>query len=213
MRVNSPWPIQQVRVLIGGVIRPIRGLPNPIWQVVPLIPHISSYPPHCSHLHLPSLSFLSTTQPSLQNTKLSHPSLSLYVRIMSWQRVQHALSKAYTEYSIHVVQHTPSTAYTEYSIHRVQHILNTAYTKDCLSSHHSHDYQSTTECSFSFRCASLHHRPQSASSPSELNGKITLSHSHGCKLTVWYWVSQHPAHRPSTPSKYSSQVAWLRPPN
>jgi hypothetical protein len=31
----------------------------------------------------PSLSFSSTTQPSSQNTKLSHPSLSLHVMIMS----------------------------------------------------------------------------------------------------------------------------------
>jgi len=35
------------------------------------------------HLHPPSLSFSSTTLPSLQKTKLSHPSLSLHVMIMS----------------------------------------------------------------------------------------------------------------------------------
>jgi len=119
VRVNLPSPIQQVRVPIRRVITPIPGLPNPIRQVVPLISLIHSYPPHRSHLHPPSLSFSSATLPSLQNTKLSHPSLSLHVIIMS----------AYTEYSIHRVQHTPSTAYTEYSIHRVQHTPSTAYTK------------------------------------------------------------------------------------
>jgi len=83
----------------------------------------------------PSLSFSSTTLPSLQNTKLSHFSLSLHVMIMS----------------LHRVQHTPSTG-----IHRVQHTPITASTQDCLSSLHSHDSELTPECSFSFRRASLH---------------------------------------------------------
>jgi hypothetical protein len=48
----------------------------------------------------------------------------------------------------------PSIAYTEYSIHRVQHTPSTACTQDCLSSLHSHDYELTPECSFSFRSAS-----------------------------------------------------------
>ena len=78
---------------------PIRGLPNPIRQVVPLISHIRSYPPHRSDLHPPSLSFSSTSQPSSQNTKFSHPSLSLHGMIISRHRVQHTPSTAYTEYS------------------------------------------------------------------------------------------------------------------
>jgi len=61
----------------------------------------------------PSLSFSFTTLPSMQNTKLSHPSLSLHAMIMSLHRVQRTPSTAYTEYSIHRVQHTPSTPYTE----------------------------------------------------------------------------------------------------
>jgi len=129
VRVNIPSPIQHVQVLIRCVITPIEGLPNPIRQVVPLISHIRSYPPHCSHLHPPSLSIFSTTLISSQNTKLSYPSLSLYGIIMSGHRVQHTPSTAYTEYSIHRVQHTPSTAYTEYSIHRVRHTPSTAYTE------------------------------------------------------------------------------------
>jgi len=76
-----------------------------------------------------SLSLSSTTLPSSQNTKFSHPPLSLNAIIMSWHRVQHSLSTANTEYSIHRVQHTSSTAYTEYSIHRVQHTPSTAYTE------------------------------------------------------------------------------------
>ena len=138
MRVNLPSPIQQVRVPIQRVVTPIRGNPNPIRHVVPLITHIRSYPPHHSHLHPPSLSFSSTTLQSSQNTKLSHPSLSHHVMIMSSHRLQHTLSTAYTEYSIHRVQHTPSTASIQ----------------DCLSSLHSHDYELTPECSVSFRCAS-----------------------------------------------------------
>jgi len=74
---------------------------NQIRQVNPLISHICSYPPHHSHLPHPSLSFSSPIQPSLQNTKLSHPSLSLHPIIMSWHRVQHTPSTALTEYSIH----------------------------------------------------------------------------------------------------------------
>jgi len=99
VRVNLQSPIRQVRVAIRRVITPIRGLPNPIWQVVPLISHICSYPPHRSHLHPTSLSFSSPSQPSSQNTKISHPSLSLHGMIMSWHRVQHTPSTAYTEYS------------------------------------------------------------------------------------------------------------------
>jgi len=69
--VNLPSLIRQVRVPIRRVITPIQCLPNPIRQVVPLISHIRSYPPHRSHLHPPYLSFSSTSQPSSQNTKLS----------------------------------------------------------------------------------------------------------------------------------------------
>jgi len=43
-RVQVNWlsPIRQVRMLIWRVITPIRGLPHPIWQVVPLISHTSA---------------------------------------------------------------------------------------------------------------------------------------------------------------------------
>jgi len=145
--VNLPSPIWQVRVPIRRVITPIRGLPNAIRQVLPLISYICSYPPYRSHLHLPFLSFSSTTLPSSQNRRLSHPSLSLHAMIMCWHRVLH----------------TSSTTYTEYSIHRVLHIPSTASTQDCLSSFHFHDYELTPECSFSFRRASLHDQPPSAS--------------------------------------------------
>jgi len=178
--VNWPSPIQQARVLIRRTLTPICGLPNPLRQVIPLISHIRSYPPYHSHLHPLSLSFSSTTQPSSQNTKLSHPSLSLHDNIMSWHRVQH----------------TPSTAPTQH----------------CLSSLHSNDYELTTESSFSIRRTSLHARPPWASSPWELKGKVTLSHSHGCELTDWWRVSHHPGRRPSTASKYMCDLARSRPP-
>jgi len=151
VQVNLPSPIQQVQVPIRSVITPIRGLPNPIRQVVPLISHIRSYPPHCSHLHPPALSLSSTTLTSLQNTKFIS-SLS----ISPCHDHELTLSTAYTEYSIHRVQHTPSPAYTEVQL--------TPSTQDCLSSLHSHDHELTPECSFSFRHASLHNRPPSASS-------------------------------------------------
>jgi len=92
-------PDQQVQVPIQHIITPIWGLPNPIRQVVPLISHIRADPPHRSHLHPPSLSCSSKSQPSSQNTKLSHPSLCLHGMIMSSHRVQHTPSTAYTEYS------------------------------------------------------------------------------------------------------------------
>jgi len=102
-RVRVDWrsPIREVRVPIRRVITPIWGLPNPITQVVLLISHIHSYPPYYSHLHPPSLSFPSITQPSSQNTKLGHPSLSLHDTIMSWHRGHHTPSTASTEHSIH----------------------------------------------------------------------------------------------------------------
>jgi len=102
VRVNLLCPIRKVRVPIRRVITPIWGLPNPIRQVVPMDSHIRSYSLHSSYHYPPSLTFSSTTLASSQNTKLSHPSLSLYVMIMSWHWV-----KAYTEHSIHWVQHPP----------------------------------------------------------------------------------------------------------
>jgi len=79
---------------------------------------------------------------------------------------------------------------TEYRLHRVQHTPSTASTQDGLSSVHSHDYELTPECSFSIRLAGIHNRPPSASSPWELRGKVTLSHSHSCELTnEWNTVS------------------------
>jgi len=181
VQVNWPFPMRQVRVPIRRELTLIRGLRNPIRQVIPLISHIRSYPPYHSHLHPPSLSSSSTTHPSSQNTKLSHPTLSLHDMIMSWHRVLH----------------TPSTASTQ----------------DCLSSLHSHDYELTPESSFSSQRTSLHDRPPSTSSPWELKGKVTLSHSHGCELTNWWIESHHPVHRPSTASKYSSNRARSRPPS
>jgi len=172
--VNLPSPIWRVWVRIWFVCTPIWGLPNPIRQVVPLISHFCSYPPHCSHLHPPSLSFSSTTLPSSQNTQLSHPFVSLHVMIMIWHRVrhppsttytkynihreQHTPSKAYTKYSIHWIQHTPSTTYTEYNIHRVQHTLSTSYTKYSV-----HLVQHTPSTAYTKYCKhQVEHTPSTA---------------------------------------------------
>jgi len=126
---DVPFLIRQERVPIWCVITSIQGYTDPMRQVVGLISQIRKYPAHRSHLHHPSRSVSSTTLPSSQNTKLSHPSLSLHAMIMSLHWVQYTLSAAYTECSIHRVQHTPSAAYTECSIHRVQHTPSAAYTE------------------------------------------------------------------------------------
>jgi len=97
VRLNRPSRIRQVRVPIRRELTQIWGLPKPFRQVIPLISHIRSYPPYHSHLYPSSLSFSSATQPSSQNTKLSHPSLSLRDMIMSWHRVQHTPSTASTQ--------------------------------------------------------------------------------------------------------------------
>jgi len=119
VRVNLPSPMRHVRVPIWRVITLIRGVINPIRQVVPLISQVCSYPPYCSRLHPSSLSSSSTTLPSLQVPKVKS-SLSIS--------------------PCHHHELTPRAAYAECSIHRVQHRLSTAYTQDCLSSLHSHDF-------------------------------------------------------------------------
>jgi hypothetical protein len=83
VQVNLPFPIESVRVPIWYGLSAIPGLPSQVSQVVPLISHIHLYPPHRSHLHPLSLSFSSTTLPSLQNTELGYLFLSLHVIIMS----------------------------------------------------------------------------------------------------------------------------------
>ena len=99
---NLPSPIRQVRVPIRRVITPIRGLLNPIRQVVSLISQVRSYPPYRSHLHPLSLSFSSTTLPSLQEHKVKS---SLFISPCHHHEL--TPSAAYAECSIHRVQHTP----------------------------------------------------------------------------------------------------------
>jgi len=140
VRVNLPSPIRQVRVPIWRVITPIRGHVNLIRQVVLQISHCRSYLPYRSHLHPPSLNFLSTTLTSSREHK-AKSSLSIspchdhestpsaaYTKC-SIHQVQYTSSAAYTKCSIHRVQHTPSAAYTKCSIHQVQHTPSAAYTK------------------------------------------------------------------------------------
>jgi len=62
--------------------------------------HDCSYP-LVSSISFPSSSPITLSLPSSHNTKLSHPSLSLHVMIMSSYWVQHLPSTASTEYSIH----------------------------------------------------------------------------------------------------------------
>jgi len=97
VRVNWPFEIRQVRLPIRRVITLLRGLVNPIRQVVILISHSHSYPPYRSHLHPPSLSLSSTTLTSSQEHKVKS-SLS----ISPYHHHELTLGAAYTEYSIHL---------------------------------------------------------------------------------------------------------------
>jgi len=113
--VMRNWDLTEIRLLVNlpsliwRVITPIRGLLNQIRQVLPVF---SLYPLVSSTSFSswsPSLFFLSTTLPSSLNTKLSHPSQSLYAMIMRWHRVESTQSTAYTEYYIHWEQHLPKS--------------------------------------------------------------------------------------------------------
>jgi hypothetical protein len=166
VRVNLPFLIRQVLLLIRWVKTAIQGLLNPIRQVLPLTSHIGSYPPYRSHLH-PHLSFSTIIAEPKVKSSLSISPCHNHESTLSTAYTEYRIqpSTPYTEYSIHRVQHTPSTAYTENCIHRVEHTPSTASTHDCLSSLHSHNYELTPECSFSFRRASLQARPPPACSP------------------------------------------------
>jgi len=95
--VNWPSPIWQVRFPIRRVISLIRGLLNPIRQVVLLISHSRTYSPYRSHLYPRSPSFLSTTLPSSQEHKVKS-----FLSISPCHHHELTLSAAYTEYSIHL---------------------------------------------------------------------------------------------------------------
>jgi hypothetical protein len=68
---------------------------GPNHEVVLLISHSRLYPPYRSHLHPPSLSFLSTTLPSSQEHKVKSS-----LCISPCHHHELTLSAAYTEYSI-----------------------------------------------------------------------------------------------------------------
>jgi len=175
-------------------------------------PNQASRTPDFSYLLISSTSFLSS----------SH--ISLFLIHISTIIAQHKVKSSLSISPWHDQELTPSTAYTEYSIHRVQHTLSTSL-KDWVSSLHSHDYELTPECSFSFRCPSIHDRPPSASSPWELKGEVTLSHSPSCELTNWWNTVSAPG-APSidrlqvlvqshliTPSKCISKLPRILPPS
>ena len=169
VRVNVPSPIRQVQVPIRHVISPIQNLPKQIGQVVPVICHIRSYLPHCSHHHSPSLFLVHNLTIITEHKVMS----SL------------AISPCYDH------ELTPSTAYCDHSIHRVQYTLNTASSQDCFSSLQSHDYKLTPQCSFSCQRASQYNQLPSASSGGELKGKVTFCHipTVASQLTDQYSLS------------------------
>ena len=127
---------------------------------------------------------------------------------MSWHRVQHTPSTAYTEYSMHQVQHTPSTAYTEYHIHRVQH-LPKILCLPCILMITSWPLNGTSGSGLRRYLIDCHQ----TSSPWELKPKVTLSQSHCCEITNWWKEFQYPARHPLTASRYVSKYARLWPPS
>jgi len=122
--------------------------------------------------------------------KLSHPSPSLHFMIRCSHWVQHTLSTAYTEYSIHPVQHTPSTAYTQYSIHPVQHTPSTAYTQ-----HSIHPVQHTPSTAYTQH--SIHPVQHTPSTPYT---EYTIHRVHHTPSTPYTEYTIHRVHNtPSTP--------------
>jgi len=95
VQVNLSCLIRQVRVRIRHVITPIRGIPNRIRQIVPLISHIRSYPLPCSPL-----------QP-----------ISLFLVHNSTIIKEHKVKSSLSISLCHNHQFTPSSAHTEYSIY------------------------------------------------------------------------------------------------
>jgi len=82
-----------------------------------------------------------------------------------------------------IAEHKVNPSLSISPCHDYELTLSTAYTYDCLSSLHSHDFELTPECIFSFQRTSLPidcHQPVLHKS---FKGKVTLSHSHGCELT------------------------------
>jgi len=140
----------------------------------------------------------------------------------SIHQVQHTPSAAYTKYIIHQVQHTPSTAYTKYSIHQVQHTPSTAYTKYSFHPRWSvftsfSKFQVDPEMQLQLLACLPKERLPPATSPWQLTGKVTWSHSHSCESTNWLLEPQYLAHLlstasgKSTNSNYASNLAQSWP--
>ena len=212
VQVNRPSPIRQVQVPIRQVITPIRGLPNPIRHVVPLISHIRSYPPYHSHLQPPSLSFSSTTEPSSQNTKLSHPSQSLHDTIMCWHRVQHSLSTASTQdclFSLHSHDYemTPECSFGFWRTslhHRLPSACSPWELKGKVTFSHSHG------CEVTNRWIESHHLVRYSSTTSKYLSNLNRSRPPSASpKSLDYSLPV----RPIMASKCISKLAQLQPPS
>jgi len=233
VQFNLPFPILWVRGPIQCIITPIWSLPNRIRQVVTLISHICSYPPHHSHLQPLCLSFWCTTLPSSQNTKLSHPSLSLHAMIMSWQQVQHTLSPAYNKYSIHRVDHPPKMVSLRFILMITRWSLNVAsasgippYTIDCnqLARYESSQVKSPCHITtvvkwltdkYSLSTRHTVHRPPLSTHPISLHPGLQAYRQTGLLMAfkfAWSWPpSAYLLTCSLTASNCISKLAWTLP--
>ena len=94
-QVNLPSLLRQVWVMVHRVTTLIRVLPIPIRQVVPLLSHIRSHPPHRSHVHPSSFNLIHYSIIATQETVKSSLSIS------PCHDHELILSTAYTKYSMH----------------------------------------------------------------------------------------------------------------
>ena len=109
--------------------------------------------------------------------------------IMSWHRVQHTPSTAYTEYSIHWVQHQRNIVCLLFIHISTSWSLNVASAPGVPPYTIDHDQ---TNCTWGLKC------------------KFTLSQSHGCELPTWWRECQNLPCHPATACKYSSRLTQLR---
>jgi len=137
-----------------GLVPAVSGMVNQLAHGILYVPVLHDKLPYL----FSCLSFSSCTILSSKNTKFSQPSLSPYIIILSWHRVQH----------------TPSAAYTEYCIHRVLHTRRTVSSQDRLSLAPSYSHKLLIDLVVHNSLHSDHH---------EITNELSLSFHRTCLPT------------------------------